>query len=533
MAIAITVSFPRGRFHATPWNQHVNEGITEWPPSPWRLLRALVAVWRLKCPDLSQAPDAEMLSVIRKLAATAPLIKLPPASTGHTRHYMPAAKTDKPTLIFDAFVSIASDEPVAFVWPQVELEVREAQALETVLARLTYFGRAESWCVADLHVDGGWQQLPGILCGWIDSRSGEINSGETVGSGLQTRMVRTLVPDNDHPDRLRRWDAWSYKQKTADYPDPLWNLLVETGLLHKERWSDPAGAKWLLYVIPEDALTSRSQPRSTMSSGSIYQVARYALDGTVLPLVTETIYVAETARRYLQGIFGALHDGAWSPVFSGKTADGQPVADNHQHAFYLPSDEDGDGRLDHLTIVAAEGFGARELRALDKFVALHGPAGTQLRLLLTGVCSHAGVERVPLFATASVWRSLTPFIATRHYKERGAKRDHGTRADLPETVLREELARRGFALPQRITRLNRCELGHPLGTSRDTTARSLSWLEFRRQRLRGGGRRGSDPGTGFLLEFPAPVRGPVALGYGCHFGLGLFGPVGLVSSDAC
>ena len=117
MAVAITVQFPHGRFHATPWNQHVNEGMTEWPPSPWRLLRALVAVWRVKCPDLSQTPEAEMLDVIRKLAATPPLIKLPPATTGHTRHYMPGVKAEKSTLVFDAFVSVDADEPVVFVWP--------------------------------------------------------------------------------------------------------------------------------------------------------------------------------------------------------------------------------------------------------------------------------------------------------------------------------------------------------------------------------------------------------------------------------
>lgn len=526
MAVAITVQFPHGRFHATPWNQHVNEGLTEWPPSPWRLLRALVAVWRVKCPDLSQTPEAEMLGVIRKLAATPPLIKLPPATTGHTRHYMPGVKAEKSTLVFDAFVSVDADEPVVFVWPQSELETREAEALETVLSRLTYFGRAESWCVAGLCSNGEWRETRGALCGWIDAITGETKSGETVANGASTRMVRTLTPDGDHLDVSRRWDAWSYKQKKPACPDPPWNLLVETGAMHKERWSDPAGAKWLLYVIPEDALSSQSRLRSAARPTGSYHVARYALDGTVLPRVIETVYFAEIARRYLQGIFGAAHGGGWSPVFSGKTADGQPLAHNHQHAFYLPSDEDGDGRLDHLTIVAAEGFGGRELQALDRFAGLHGPSGTDLRLLLTGVCSLSEAQRIPLLAPARVWRSLTPFISTRHFKERGTKRDLCTRDELPEAVLLEELTRQGFAPPLRVDPLARCELGRPLGTSRSTAARSVSWLEFRRQRVSGGGRRGTHPGAGFRLEFSEPVAGPLAFGYGCHFGLGLFGPEG-------
>jgi CRISPR-associated protein Csb2 len=46
--LALAIRFPAGRFHATPWGRHVNEGAAEWPPSPWRLLRALVATWKRK-----------------------------------------------------------------------------------------------------------------------------------------------------------------------------------------------------------------------------------------------------------------------------------------------------------------------------------------------------------------------------------------------------------------------------------------------------------------------------------------------------
>ena len=51
MPISVTIRFSAGRFHATPWGHHVNEGLPEWPPSPWRLLRALVATWKRKLAD--------------------------------------------------------------------------------------------------------------------------------------------------------------------------------------------------------------------------------------------------------------------------------------------------------------------------------------------------------------------------------------------------------------------------------------------------------------------------------------------------
>ncbi len=85
MPVTIKLTFPAGRYHATPWGRHVNEGVPEWPPSPWRLLRALVAVWRRTCADL---PEAQMKRLLTPLAL-APRFKLPPHRVAHTRHAMP------------------------------------------------------------------------------------------------------------------------------------------------------------------------------------------------------------------------------------------------------------------------------------------------------------------------------------------------------------------------------------------------------------------------------------------------------------
>jgi CRISPR-associated protein Csb2 len=112
------------------------------------------------------------------------------------------------------------------------------------------------------------------------------------------------------------------------------------------------------------------------------------------------------------------------------------------------------------------------------------------------------------------WRSVTPFIPTRHFKRRGTRRDTGGEDGFLESTLREDLARRGLPEPVSVRRLPDCRL----------RGRSIRWIEFRRERLRGGGTKGGHPGAGFEVEFAEPLRGPLALGYGCHFGLGLFLP---------
>ena len=86
--IGLSIRFPAGRFHATPWGRHVNEAVPEWPPSPWRLLRALVATWKRKLNEDPLCMPEVVESLLRKLSSP-PEFFLPPATVGHTRHYMP------------------------------------------------------------------------------------------------------------------------------------------------------------------------------------------------------------------------------------------------------------------------------------------------------------------------------------------------------------------------------------------------------------------------------------------------------------
>src|ERR1700739_2085591 len=102
--IVLELRFPAGRFHATPWGRHVNEGAVEWPPSPWRVLRALVATWHLK---LKEIPEPTVRSLIERLRVPA-TFWLPRASPSHTRHYLAynEGKNKKTTKVFDTFIQL-------------------------------------------------------------------------------------------------------------------------------------------------------------------------------------------------------------------------------------------------------------------------------------------------------------------------------------------------------------------------------------------------------------------------------------------
>ncbi len=148
MPVTLKLTFPGGRYHATPWGRHVNEGVAEWPPSPWRLLRALVATWKRKCPDLSEEQVRRVLTQL----LPAPRFHLPPARVAHTRHYMPWEKkgpADR-TLVFDTFVAVGRDDPVRIHWPEAKLSEEDAAVLARLAENLTSLGRAEGWVQAEL-----------------------------------------------------------------------------------------------------------------------------------------------------------------------------------------------------------------------------------------------------------------------------------------------------------------------------------------------------------------------------------------------
>ena len=79
--LALRFNFLGGRYHANPWNRHVNEGEVAWPPDPWRLLRALIATWHHKIKIEGRYTEADLNALIESLASAPPEYHLPRQAT--------------------------------------------------------------------------------------------------------------------------------------------------------------------------------------------------------------------------------------------------------------------------------------------------------------------------------------------------------------------------------------------------------------------------------------------------------------------
>lgn len=522
--IAICLKSLNGRFHATPWGRHVNEGVVEWPPSPWRIMRALVAVWKRTLPEL---PQSQLERVLRVLGDP-PGFLLPRASTGHTRHFMPWFKKgpDDRTLVFDTFVAVPRDASVLVRWPAVNLDHDHYQVLSRILENLNSFGRSEAWCEA--HLLDSDKGCTGLSCYPF---TGELPTGY--------ELTRVLCAD---PATAFAREYLSESNKSGDTEkagkpqilyDPPWNICLETLQLHRERWSDPPGSRWVEYVRPTDCFKVEPKPPRRKFPPPRIQVVRYALDSSVLPLITDTLPVAEAARRALMGIYGRLTEKVGvrgrSAVLSGKDSANQPLT-GHRHAYYLPTDEDGDGRLDHLTVFATSGFSSTEMRAFDRIrqlsIGREVEAEHPVRLLLMGMGAFDDYRAGPLGAS-NVWISATPYLATHYARTRGRNRINIDSVDDRASFLIGDIRRQISAVRSELT----AELGNvviqPHWDENHVFRIANRWrpIQFKRYRRKATDDGGRRLAGAFSLTFPRRVSGPMALGFSAHFGMGVFMPL--------
>lgn len=483
--IALGLRFLTGRFHATPWHHHVNEGVVEWPPSPWRLLRALVAAAHKLDPV---PPEAALQALLLGPLSAPPHYRLPPSAQGHTRAYMDAA--GKKPLIHDPFVAVSggahAPEELVVAWPEATLEPEARALLVRVLAALGYLGRAESWVEARL-----LDEAPGPMTLAPLEAPNATPWGEAL--ALETPEV---------------FEAWLRSYLAAhpkgalrrEVPKTLMEALcMDTDTLRRRGWSEPPGTRRVAWaqVGPLPA----APPRRARPEAELPTLARYVLRASVLPPTSLTQDLARLAKAALTRLSDDGSGGGGSPVFHGHDATGQPRQGPHRHAHFLPVDVDGDGRIEELLVWAPEGFDPSARAALEALTALRRRDREEpVFCVLMGLGAFAMAEGAPAVGPARCWRSATPFLLTRHPKQRSG----GRVKDSPEDQVRRALERRGFPEPEA---LEVTPWTSPKGQRR-------YHLQLRK------GQQVGQRGYQIQLRFAEPVRGPIALGAGCHLGLG-------------
>ena len=468
MTTTLLMTFPWGRYHATPWGRHVNEGAVELPPSPWRLLRGLYAVWRTRLPNL---PDDQVKAVLAELAVP-PVFFVPRHTIAHTRHYYPdtahrtgAASTDR---TLDAFAVFEPDAELAVRWP-FDLPTDQAATLRQLAGALPYFGRADSLCEASI-VE---QWAPSGHDRWVP-----VDVADEIPT--QAHVTAVLAP-------TLPLDVDALVARPVDVRSSGLLFPPATRLLGYQRVAAPPR--------PEPAAAS-------VRSGQTVTAVRLSILQTGLPADTDALIYTDLLRQAALSKFGSpVH----SPALSGKTQSGQAMNSQHGHAHYLPVIRDH--RVTDLVVWAEQGLPDQELKALTSIRRLTSPINDRWRLTvrISGIGDVTEVAR-ELTAPATTWESSLPFTPNR-YQNRGEWTKFLT------AELARELTYRDLPVPAKVELI------------------PGDWAAFRRYRptarRRHDPRQGqaSRPGAFLRLTFSDHVSGPLALGHLSHFGLGLFHPV--------
>lgn len=503
--LAIAFRFPAGRYHATPWGRHVNEADVEWPPAPWRILRALIATWHRKA-DARQHPEACLEGLIGKLAADLPVYQLPEATRAHSRHYMPvrSGRSDKSVLIFDGFVRVPRDAELMVGWPNVDaLAHDETALLDQLLRDLGFLGRAESWVEAERR--DGWHGdancTPGEAS--VAADAGEVFEPVHVAASLPPQTYSSWRDATVEENGLNAKKLKKTQQRLlSTLPERFIDALrVDTGNVHAAGWNQPPAARFVTYQRPLQCFAPRRQPprlRSTPTARAPTTTVRLALAGKPLPRIEDAVRIGERVRLAAMSQAGALFgEERIPPVLSGHDL---PREGRHRHAFFLP-EANADGRIDHVLIHAEDGPGDAAIQALDRIGRIWAGEGNEWRVLLEHHGPAADFGFSPYMGEATQWISVTPYLHPWYRKKRFTV----------EGQIRRECSLRGLPEPA----LERLPTIRVKGRER----RPVHFHRFRNKR---GLTQPDTSGSFWRLTFPEPVQGPVALGFGCHFGLGLF-----------
>lgn len=518
----IRLAFPVQRYHATPHGHHVNEGLVEWPPSPWRILRSLLAVGYSKLHWRDGALPDGARALIEKLSAALPSYSATSIDGAHTRHYMPMGNFKKgkeqTTLVFDTWANVT--EPLLVYWPVV-LDASERLLLAELLRHMNYLGRAESWVEAELLPD--FEAYPDPVCVPIPGN----RAPARLGFDQVELMAPVIAADylgwraestggDPKPTKAADLKGWQANQDL--YPaDLLAALQMQTNTRRAAGWSQAPGSQRVLYWRPRKAearpqSAAFSATSTTSVSCMLLALATDSRNQAALPHIQRSLPHAERLHRAVI----AASNGRPVHVLSGLDEKGSPLSGAHQHAHILPLDLDGDQHIDHFLLWAPMGFDGNAQAAIDAVRKTYAKGVKSLQLAVIARCDldelltlGAGLgvavnAHFGLRGEHRIWRSRTPLVMPRFLKRTGKNTAEGQ--------ILAELGGRGLPSPTSIRIID----------SHDDLS-----LELRRfVRIRD--KRNNPPPVNHAfaieLEFAEPVRGPICLGYGSHFGLGQFSP---------
>lgn len=432
--------------------------------------------------------ESRFLEAVRKALAPVPAGKEGKEGPARAASILPERRIRQPRTFPSSAPADLDPAPprIVFAWPSATPTPEQGAALDALAARVTRLGHSSSLVAVRLRDD-----RPEAT--WIPDDTGRGHAGDeavlrVVGPGQLAALCAAFERQADTPGRVMPASFQRYVRPraagAASAPAPLF------------------GDEWIV----------------------LRRVA-----GPRLPSV-RAVDVARTVRKAMMAAYGP---GA-PEILSGHRASGGPS--ERPHLAYVPlpfvGSEHADGAILGVALVlprdAARDERLAVYRALDAWerqaregdeetptLPVHlGRAGELALARLEEQASPSTLRPATWCAEATSWASATPVALDRNPGELGARDPQKEAAAYAEAAATLAVAceRIGLPRPARVTVVPAAPLA-----GADKARRFPPFLA------------GKPPVQRVLvhatLTFDAPVRGPILLGAGRYFGLGLFRPL--------
>lgn len=471
--IHIKVQFHTNQYQACAWGNLHAEGVIDWPPAPWRILRSLVAgAYHVNLLDKYQPTFKALL---HKLALVQPSYTLPP--TTYIQHRSPrpqvnlkTAKVGPGKTLYSAGLLMSSHQHDLYIHWSVMLAEIEELVLSLCLSGLTYFGRKES--VATLS------------------------------------LVETAPEPNAEPDM-----QGTKIVAIADFDldaDALWNALNLSTYENYgvNRSAIFPGIRWATYRINQQQL--QKQYSAWQHTHSI-----------TLAVSSSPKLQFNAALKLTHRLHQALVSRCPASVFTGQEM-GEP-SKNHDHTIIqcLP---DRTGRyIEQIRLYSYSGYSSEALAAIASCSELPGVTRScDLKLAIADIES--------LEPASEDWISSTPFFLSRFPAVRRGKprmlSEHYQK-DGPEHQVLQYLQYLPWLNLKGTPTYQEHEDGLALYLDNQVAVivscqvfpNFWKWESECRQ-----GKKVGQVGYQVKLRFTTVVTGPIILGYAAHYGLGAMVP---------
>lgn len=477
MIIKITLLL--NQYHGNAWHHAHCEGLIDWPPAPWRIMRSFVA--GSYNANFSKEQQMILKSVLWKMSQVAPTYYLPPIAYLQWRSPRPQLQKDASIrpgkTLYSACLLVPEGDSAIYCNYDIGCTEKELTTFQQSMDGITYLGRRESPAVWELV-----EQMP------------EANAyPDQSGVRVVASPIATLTENE------------------------LWAALTLSAaevFQHRKQAVFP-GVEQITYKLQSVPFAFESDRPRMMPKRVLLSVQ----GATSKVGVKDSIYLCEALHQRLV----KAHP---EPIFTGMDM-GAKIG-SHDHAFITPISDRTGRWIDYVELYSYQGFPSAAINAIANVKPVRLEQWVNLALADFSQSSeqHLCWESItPMFLSRfPVMRNGQPRLisGTCYQKDCAEHQALKYLQFLPHLELKGEPSFEEFPTG----------LGMKIGEELIAVCKCVVWVGAGKMLNGRHGKLSVEKGFRVRMEFTRPVIGPISLGYRCHYGFGSLAPMrGWVNVD--